>query len=325
MTNSRPAASDIRAGRIDRCAGATIMSRPRRRAATATKRVPMPQAAHRSLSRRQPPPRGALAAVAAVFTLAPLPSVAQSSQQPMTIGLVRAAHPGCDALCPEFIAMQGVVQPDSHEKLKLVFQALKDRRLPIIVHSPGGNVDAGLAIAAMIRARRLDVGVALAEYADACAGAEPGCAAREKGRPPARRLDFTAGACSSACTLILAGGVKRVVVPGARIGVHQMSTSETERVVERVYADDRRTGQRRVVSEQVVSERTSRVEQDPAIANRGVAKHFADMGLPRTITELTLSTPPEQIRVLSTREIAESRIATHMADPLATLGLGPPR
>jgi hypothetical protein len=241
----------------------------------------------------------------------------------MTIGLVRAASSGCEPTCPEFIAMQGVVQPDSHEKLKLVFQALGDRRLPIIIHSPGGNVDAALAIAAMIRARKLDVGVAQADYADPCDGAGPGCAAAQKGKPPARNLDFTRAACSSACTLILAGGIKRVVMPGARIGVHQMAASETERVVERVYQDDKRTGQRRVVSEQVVSERTQKIDQDPAVANRGIAKHFADMGIGRGMTDLTLATPPDQIRVLSTREIVETRLATHTAEPLGVLGLKP--
>lgn len=261
--------------------------------------------------------------VSAAAIAAAGPVFAQSTQSPMTIGLVRAASPGCDPNCPEFIAMQGVVQPDSHEKLKLVFGALGDRRLPIVIHSPGGNVDAALAIAAMIRSRRLDVGVAQAEYTEICGIDDAACSRNQRGKPPARKLDFTRAACSSACTLILAGGIKRVVMPGARIGVHQMAASETERVVERVYQDDRRTGVRRVVSEQVVSERTQRVDQDPAVANRGIAKHFADMGVGRGMTDLTLATPPDQIRVLSAREIADTRIATHMSEPLATLGLRP--
>lgn len=264
-----------------------------------------------------------LAAAAAALAFAPLPAHAQSTQQPMTIGLVRAASPGCDPACPEFIAMQGVVQADSHDKLKLVFQALGDRRLPIVIHSPGGNVDSALAIAAMIRARRLDVGVAQAEYADLCAESDEACNRAQRGKPPARKLDFARAACSSACTLILAAGTKRVVQAGARIGVHQMAASETERVVERVYQDDPRTGQRRVVSEQVVSEKTQRVDQDPAVANRGIARHFADMGIGRGVTELTLATPHDQIRVLSAREIAETRLATHMEDPLGALGLRP--
>jgi hypothetical protein len=103
-----------------------------------------------------------------------------------------------------------------------------------------------------------------------------------------------------------------------------MAASETERVVERVYANDPRTGARRVVSEEVVSEKTQKLDQDPAFANRGVAKHFADMGVGRGITDLTLQTPPDQLRILTPAELLDTKIATHSADPLRTLGLTPP-
>ncbi len=267
-------------------------------------------------------PNRALALAAAAFALA-APAAAQPSG-PMTIGLVRAASPDCDPRCPEFISLQGIVQPDSHEKFRFVLQQLKDQRRPVVIHSPGGNVDAALQIAALIRSRRMDVGVGRAEYATVCKDEDEACNRAQRGKPPARRLTFEQAFCASACTIILAGGVKRVMAANARIGVHQMAASETQRVIDRVYENDPRTGARRVVSEEVISEKTQRIDQDPAIANRGIPKHFADMGVARLFTELTLATPPDQLRILTAQEMLDSRIATHAGEPLRDLGLLPP-
>jgi hypothetical protein len=242
----------------------------------------------------------------------------------MTVGLVRAASPGCDPRCPEFIAMQGIVQPDSHEKLRFVLQQLKDQRIPVVIHSPGGNVDSAMQIAQIIRTRRLDVGVARAEYASVCREEDETCNRAQRGKPPARKVTFEGAFCASACTIVLAGGVRRVMAPNARIGVHQMQAAETERVIDRIYSTDPRTGARRLESQEVVSERTQKIDQDPAVANRGVAKHFADMGVAPSFTEMTLTTPADQLRILTARELLDTRIATHTADPQRDLGLLPP-
>jgi hypothetical protein len=277
-------------------------------------------------ARRLQAASGALA-TAALLQFATLVQSATSAlaqpSGPMTIGLVRAVTPGCDPRCPEFIAMQGIVQPDSHEKLKFVLDQLRGQRRPIIISSPGGNVDSAMQIAQMIRARRLDVGVARATFAEICRDDDDACARNQRGKPPGRTLAFENAFCASACTIIIAGGIKRVMAANARIGVHQMSSMATERVIDRVYETDPRTGARRVVSEELVSETTQR-ETDAARANRGVAKHFADMGVGPSFVELTLTTPSDQLRILTPGEMMDTRIATHTSDLLRALGLSPP-
>ena len=100
---------------------------------------------------------------------------------------------------------------------------LKGRRLPILIHSPGGSVaDAG-AMGELIRAKGLAVAVARTLIAN-CPEASPKC-------PDGPGAAITGGAaCASACVLVLAGGVERLVGPAALVGVHQTTTlvSETE-------------------------------------------------------------------------------------------------
>lgn len=245
-----------------------------------------------------------------------------SPQAPMVMGVVRLAVPGCDPQCPEFVSLQGVVQPGSDKRLQAVLDGVKDRKLPVIINSPGGNVDAALAMGRVIRAQGLDVAVARTSPATVCATGDAACEGAQKGRPPLRTLSFDQTMCSSACTLILAGGLRRIVMPAARIGVHQMVQSETERVIERTYGRSG-GGEREIVSEKVLSQRTRNVDAPAEVANRGVPEHFASMGIGKAFTDLTLATPHSQIRVLSPREMLETGIATHSVEPLKVLGFQP--
>lgn len=238
-----------------------------------------------------------LAAAAAMATPAEAQQTA-TARQPMTIGVVRLASPECGRDCPEVLALQGVVRTDSHRELQAALDRLKDRRLAVAVNSPGGDVDAALAMGRAIRAAGLDVLVARVA--------------------PDGAVALDGAICSSACTLILAGGVNRFAAPEARIGVHSMRQSETERVVERVY---RRNGEgREVVSERVISQKTKPLDSPPEVANRGVAEHLAAMGIGKAFTDLTLSTPHSQIRVLSAKEKLETGIVTHSSEPSKALG-----
>ncbi len=253
------------------------------------------------------------------------PSLAQQDA-PMTIALVRMALPGCDPYCPEFIAMQGVVQPDSDRKLRRLLDGLNGQRPPVVINSSGGNVDAAMAMGRAIRVRGLDVAVARVVPGSICQTADSACIAAQKGRPPVRALSFDQTICSSACTLVLAGGIRRIMMGNARIGVHSMEESETERVIERVYrrsGDQTGEGGREIVSERVISQRSRPVDAPPEVANRGVPEHLASMGINRRFTELTLATPHSQIRVLSAKEMIETGIATHNAEPLKVLGFLP--
>jgi hypothetical protein len=253
------------------------------------------------------------------------PSLAQQDQ-PMTIALVRMALPGCDPYCPEFIAMQGVVQPDSDRKLRRLLDGLNGLRPPVVINSAGGNVDAAMAMGRAIRTKGLDVAVGRVIPGSICQAGDTVCIAAQKSKPPMRGLSFDQTICSSACTLVLAGGNRRIIMGNARIGVHSMEESETERVIERVYrrsGDQTGEGGREIVSERVISQKSRTVDAPPEVANRGVPEHLASMGIKRRFTDITLATPHSQIRVLSAKEMIETGIATHNAEPLKVLGFLP--
>jgi hypothetical protein len=253
------------------------------------------------------------------------PSQAQQDQ-PMTIALVRMALPGCDPYCPEFISAQGVVQPDSDRKLRRLLDSLNGQRPPVVINSSGGNVDAAMAMGRAIRTLGLDVAVARVVPGAICQTGDSACVAEQKGKPPMRSVSFDQTICSSACTLVLAGGIRRIIMGNARIGVHSMAESETERVIERVYrrsGDQVGEGGREIISERVISQKSRTVDAPPEVANRGVPEHLASMGINRRFTEITLATPHSQIRVLSAKEMMDTGIATHNAEPLKVLGFLP--
>jgi hypothetical protein len=227
------------------------------------------------------------AALAAALTA---PPAAAREPGPMTIGLVRPSGAACGAPCPAVIALQGVVRPDSHRRLKVLLDGLGARRPLVVVNSPGGNVDAALAMGRAIRAAGLDVAVARLA--------------------PQQPIAFDGAICSSACTLILAGGLARLAAPEARMGVHSMAQTETERVVERVYRRSGENGGREIVSERVISQRSRPLDAPPEVANRGVAEHFAALGLGPSLAAWTLATPPDRIRLLTREERRASGLVT---------------
>src|SRR5262249_33896649 len=82
----------------------------------------------------------------------------------------------------------------------------------------GGATYQAMLMGFLIRKRGLDVAVGRTDF-DKCANAPGGCNhgtwSGPLGEPSLQR-----GSCSSACTFVLAGGVRRFVGPEARVGVH---------------------------------------------------------------------------------------------------------
>ena len=77
----------------------------------------------------------------------------------MRFVVVRSSAPGCEPNCPEWISAQGTIEAGTPALLKRALKKLGGRKLPIVVDSPGGNVDAALALGRMIRKSKLDIAV----------------------------------------------------------------------------------------------------------------------------------------------------------------------
>jgi hypothetical protein len=208
---------------------------------------------------------------------------------PMRFVRVTSADPACKPNCPEWLSAEGRIELGSAKVFADAIASLKGRRLPILIHSPGGSVaDAG-AMGELIRARGLAVAVARTLIAN-CPEASPKC-------PDGPGTAITGGAtCASACVLVLAGGVERLVGPAARVGVHQSTTlvSETEGLAHL-------KSTRKIYEQQGV--------------DAAVEAYLASAGVGDLVMALMRKTPAASIRWLSAAELKASRLATLALDP----------
>ncbi|MER9670799.1 hypothetical protein [Mesorhizobium sp. M0203] len=153
----------------------------------------------------------------------------------MRFVLVRGSNPLCNPNCPEWISAEGAITADTPEKLRQLLDSVGDRRLPIVINSPGGDVLGALAAGRLIRERKLDVAVARTDFIG-CEPRQADCTA-EGGVYNGLTVD-AGGGCGSACPIMLAGGVKRLVGPRAQLSVH--SIGQEQKV--KVYLEDMAIG-----------------------------------------------------------------------------------
>ena len=235
-------------------------------------------------------------AVALLLSLIALPSYADLRRPtrphivpPMRFVRVVSADPACTPNCPEWLSAEGKIEPGSATVFADAVANLKGRRLPILIHSPGGSIaDAG-AMGELIRARGLAVAVARTLITN-CPEAAPKC-------PDGPGTAITGGAtCASACVLVLAGGVERLAAPSARIGVHQTTTlvSETEGLAH--------------------LKSTRRLYEQKGV-DAAVEAYLAAMGVGDPVMILMRKTSAASIRWLSLPELKESHLATLALDP----------
>jgi hypothetical protein len=210
---------------------------------------------------------------------------------------VVSAEPACAPDCPEWLSAEGRIGPGAAADLAEALARLDGRRLPILIHSPGGSVADAMATGELIRARGLTVAVARTLITD-CPERAPRC-------PSGPGRAITGGAmCASACVLVLAGGVERLIGPAPLIGVHQITTvvRETE-------------GLAHLTSTRKVYEQLD--------ADAAVSAYLAAMGVGDPVMALMRKTPAASVRWLGLADLKASHLATSAldaAEPIATSG-----
>jgi hypothetical protein len=208
---------------------------------------------------------------------------------PMRFVRVVSADPACKPNCPEWLSAEGQIVPGSARAFAEAVERLKGRRLPILIHSPGGSVaDAG-AMGELIREKGLAVAVARTLIAN-CPDASPKC-------PDGPGSAITGGAlCASACVLVLAGGVERLASPSARIGVHQITTLVSE-------------------TEGLAHLKSTRKIYEQRGVDAAVEAYLDAMGVGDPVMTLMRKTWAASIRWLSPAELKASRLVTLALDP----------
>jgi hypothetical protein len=137
--------------------------------------------------------------------------------------VVRNSTPECEPDCPEWISAEGRIVPETAGRLAKFLADPARRKLPLILNSGGGSIEAAVAMGRMIRKYKMDTGVGQTIITD-CTNSQ-----RDAGtcKPDValRAFDGRAFAsrayCASACPLVLLGGIHRVVDPSSFVGVHE--------------------------------------------------------------------------------------------------------
>ncbi len=210
----------------------------------------------------------------------------------MRIVIVRSLDATCGINCPEWISAEGAITSEVPAAFQKIFKQLGTRKLPILVHSPGGDLASARRIAREIRRHHLDVIVARTWF-EGCGAGSATCPADHD----IKGLPISYGAvCASACSLVFAGGEHRYVPTLNRIGVHR-----PHRVT------DGRNG------------RVNAAPLSPAMETRYVAmlreemtQFFVSMGVSDHIVDLSLETPSTDIRWLTRGQLLDLKLVTNL-------------
>lgn len=246
--------------------------------------------------------------------------VAQAQEQsldipPMRFAVVRSNAPGCEPNCPEWISAEGTIDAGTPSLLKRTLKALKGRQLPVVVNSPGGNVDAAVRLGQMIRKNKLDIAVGTTVFS----GCEPqmkNCRDNQGKGADYFGMAYDDGAmCNSACPLMFSGGVRRVVGEFAYLGVHQVTT--TYRREKLLYRTTYRivNGKKKIISTKVVSRKNAgsykTYEMSKAVEKR-LSAYLQGMGIGEGVFTTMKNTPASEIHQLVLENMLRMNLVTSL-------------
>ena len=227
------------------------------------------------------PPTSAQSYIVAVAVLALASSfltstgAAWAQAEPMTFHLARIAQDRCASDCPQVIVAEGVIEEDTPQAFIDFVRTAADEpgaRGVVLLSSPGGRVVASMRLGAALRQMKAAVIVARSWS--------------EGGR------DVTvAGQCMSACVYAMMGGVKRIVPPESRVGIHRMSREEA--------------GENSPRAPHAITRSYASEDMVDALAN-----YAAEMGVNPTVIRTAERISPDEIHILSPGELRRWRLAS---------------
>lgn len=228
----------------------------------------------------------------------------------MQFAVVRSNAAGCEPNCPEWISAEGTIEAGTPAKLRQILKTLGRRHLPIIVNSPGGSVDAALQLGRIIRKSKLDVAVGATKFS----GCQPGTDLCRAGKGPYFGIASDGGAmCNSACPLMFAGGVNRLVGRWAYLGVHQITTTFQRQKI--YYRTMYRIvhGRKKIISSKVVSRTnvgTYKTYEMSKAVERRLSAYLREMGVGQGVLDVMKATPAGDIRQVSFDDMTTMKLVT---------------
>jgi hypothetical protein len=231
----------------------------------------------------------------------------------MRFVVARSNAAGCEPNCPEWISAEGEIEAGTPAKLKRILKKIGARKLPIVVNSPGGNVDAAVQLGRIIRKNKLDIAVGKTSFSQ-CRSGDGGCSADEaKGVAQLGMASDGGAMCNSACPLMFAGGAQRLVGRWAYLGVHQITTTFQRQQV--YYRTMYRVvhGRKKIISSKVISRKnvgTFKTYEMSKAVERRLSAYFREMGVGRGVLDVMKATPAGDIHQIALDDMAATNLVT---------------
>ncbi|WP_436798471.1 hypothetical protein [Mesorhizobium ventifaucium] len=230
----------------------------------------------------------------------------------MRFVVVRSSAPGCEPTCPEWISAEGSIEAGTPALFKRTLKGLGGRKLPVVVDSPGGNVEAALALGRLLRKNKLDIAVGKTRFT----GCQPDAKdCKENDGKGARYFGnaYASGAiCNSACPLMVAGGIRRVVGHWAHLGVHQITTTYIRTKLQ--YRTTYRVV-RGILSKKIVGRKNAgsykTYEMSKSVEKR-LAAYLNEMGVGLAVLETMKNTPASSIQQLAPYDMLQAKLVTSL-------------
>lgn len=212
---------------------------------------------------------GALLFLAGLGPVRPATAEEAMTFQLMTI----AGKGGCPRDCAEVIAAEGEIDNDTADRfVSFLSDHLQDRDLRpvVLIESPGGTVVGAMQLGTVFR----HIGAAVIVGST-----------RPMGNGEEARV--VPGACLSACVYAFVGGVRRVVPPVSRLGIHRMVINE------RVFGPDGTETREVFGSKDIVA---------------SLAAYTRAMGVDPRMIDYAETISPDRLHIVTPREIARWRL-----------------
>lgn len=243
----------------------------------------------------------ALLLIPGVLRAEETPVVKAGFAKKLTIYLAKGPANACGAGCDRWIAIEGEIDREAAQRIRTFLFPIKDRQLPIYLHSPGGNVEQSYAIARFLRAHKAIARVGRTNVGACSNGTQVDAACLKikaaKGEVEAE-LTTRNAMCVSACAYLFLGATNREVAPDSVLAVHN---SKLMFVVHghppaQVVADFRRR-------EMVSADR----DRNAFLATMGISHELSDLIKSVKFEDLHVLTRPELYRFgIDTRPLPET-------------------
>lgn len=246
-------------------------------------------------------------------------ALAENQPHDMTFRIMRASKLECEPNCPEWIFAKGQIVPGSAKRLKEIVALAGKSLLTLVVQSGGGDMKEAMTMGRFIRAHKMNVAVGFA-YEFTCNEEDLFCSKTLKSHNISKGFVSTQPSyCASACTLILASGVQRIVAVNSVVGTHQIVNKTVAQKITYdesfiiVHGRKKLIGKTEAKRETIVGKPTLKI----AAADVELVRYVQAMGIDKSFLEFFEKAPPSDVYRMTWRDRLATHIVTHAVAPEA--------